>query len=607
MADITKLGRLIAGANRNVDLTTNALVVGSLKIGAQELTELILGNLIALQDGSDFADGSGAHTHDGRYRTEAELSSNANGEGASMIGIEDSAALFTATTVEGALAEAIQAAQGANEANEISYDNTASGLTATDVQGAIDEVEGRLDTAESNISSNTSNIALKANDADVLKKDGSVALEGNMSMGGNKLTNVPTPTASTDAANKQYVDDSAAGIDSKEAVRIATTGNITLSGIQTIDGVVGADGDRVLVKDQTDATENGIYDMASGAWARSTDFDGTPASEVQGGALTFVTEGSANINTSFRLTGTGNKNLGSDPLDWIVYSRAESTTASGGIQKVGLDFSIDTDGEGLDATGQLSLELDGATLSKSASGVKVADLGVDTAQIADDAVSKVKINADVAGLGLGQAAAGELDVQVDDVTTEISGGNVIVKDGGISDAKVASGSNLEEAVTFFGSTDISGAEAEQLTDGSIADSLHKHTSLDAIKVAGEAFGANVTKVVRLGISGETAGRVYATSQDASASDLFYMIGLVSPSASISAGSNIDIKTEGTLTLGSGDTNFNAADIGKPVFLTTTGDFSVTAPSGADVAVYRIGIVEDVDKIFIDKQFMYIDA
>lgn len=60
----------------------------------------------------------------------------------------------------------------------------------------------------------------------------------------------------------------------KAPVRLATTANITLSGLQTVDGVTTVAGDRVLVKDQTDQTENGIYVASTGPWRRSTDFDG---------------------------------------------------------------------------------------------------------------------------------------------------------------------------------------------------------------------------------------------------------------------------------------------------------------------------------------------
>lgn len=88
----------------------------------------------------------------------------------------------------------------------------------------------------------------------------------------------------------------------KAPCRVATTANITLSGEQTIDGVAAVDGDRVLVKDQTDTIENGIYDVSTGAWTRARDFDG--ANDVKDGTLVLVTDGALNGQYLFQVSGT---------------------------------------------------------------------------------------------------------------------------------------------------------------------------------------------------------------------------------------------------------------------------------------------------------------
>jgi phage-related tail fiber protein len=86
----------------------------------------------------------------------------------------------------------------------------------------------------------------------------------------------------------------------KAPVRVATTANITLSGEQTIDGVAVVADDRVLVKDQTDTTENGIYNAAAGAWSRAADFDGNR--DVRQGTLVNVYAGTVGGGHIYRCT-----------------------------------------------------------------------------------------------------------------------------------------------------------------------------------------------------------------------------------------------------------------------------------------------------------------
>src|SRR6266540_2588677 len=105
---------------------------------------------------------------------------------------------------------------------------------------------------------------------------------GDVALGSHKLTGVADPQNPQDAATKAYV-------------RAATTGNVTLSGTQTIDGVDLIAGDRVLVKDQTAAATNGIYVVAAGAWNRSGDAD--TGAKVTGGMFTFVEEGTTNADS----------------------------------------------------------------------------------------------------------------------------------------------------------------------------------------------------------------------------------------------------------------------------------------------------------------------
>jgi len=154
-----------------------------------------------------------------------------------------------------------------------------------------------------------------------------------LTMNSQKITNLAAPTDANDAATKAYVDAARAGLDVKDSVRAATTANITLSGEQTIDGVSVVAGNRVLVKNQSTASENGIYVAAAGAWARATDFDSD--AEVTPGAFAFVEEGTTNGDAGFVLTTNAPITVGSTSLTFAQFSGAGTILAGDGLTKDG--------------------------------------------------------------------------------------------------------------------------------------------------------------------------------------------------------------------------------------------------------------------------------
>lgn len=163
------------------------------------------------------------------------------------------------------------------------------------------------------------------------------ATSADFSMNGYKITNLADPTSDQDAATKYYVDSVAQGLDVKASVVAATTANITLSGAQTIDGVSIVAGDRVLVKNQTNAADNGIYVAASGAWARSADAN-TWAELVS--AYTFVEDGSTYADTGWVCTVNQGGTLGVTPITWSQFSGAGTYVAGTGLTLTGNTFSI---------------------------------------------------------------------------------------------------------------------------------------------------------------------------------------------------------------------------------------------------------------------------
>lgn len=164
------------------------------------------------------------------------------------------------------------------------------------------------------------------------------------------FTGVPAaPTASagtnttqiaTTAFVQTAVDTARMGLDVKESVRVATTANITLSGAQTIDGVSVVAGNRVLVKNQDTASQNGIYVCAAGAWSRATDADSD--AEVTAGMFTFVTEGTANADSGWVLSTNDAITVGTTALAFTQFSGAGQIDAGAGLTKSGTTLNVVT-------------------------------------------------------------------------------------------------------------------------------------------------------------------------------------------------------------------------------------------------------------------------
>lgn len=174
-----------------------------------------------------------------------------------------------------------------------------------------------------------------------LDADG-VHANATLDMHSNRIQNLLDPTSAQHAATKAYVDNLIQGIKAKTAVRVATTTNGTLASAfangQTVDGVTLATGDRILLKNQTTASQNGIYTVnASGAPTRATDADsGTELS----GMFVFVMEGTTNADTGWLCTNDGTITLGTTALTFVQFSQAGVITAGTGLTKTGNSIAI---------------------------------------------------------------------------------------------------------------------------------------------------------------------------------------------------------------------------------------------------------------------------
>ena len=176
---------------------------------------------------------------------------------------------------------------------------------------------------------------------------GSVVFDTSPAIASPTLTGtvtVPTPTNNTDAATKAYVDTIKQGsIDIKDSVRVASTANIAIGSAlvnsSTIDGVTVATGNRVLLKNQTDASENGIYAVvASGAASRT--LDANTNTLVTNGMYTFVSEGTASNATGYVLTTVDPITLDTTNLTFTQFSGAGQIDAGAGLTKTGNTLDV---------------------------------------------------------------------------------------------------------------------------------------------------------------------------------------------------------------------------------------------------------------------------
>jgi hypothetical protein len=167
-------------------------------------------------------------------------------------------------------------------------------------------------------------------------------IDTKLDLAGGTLTGALTlsgdPTNALHAATKQYVDAVAIGLDVKASVRASTTANITLSGEQTIDGVAVVAGDRVLVKDQTTGSENGIYVASLTGWSRAEDAD--TSAEVTSGMFTFVEEGTTQSTSGWVLQTSGSITLGTTALVFAQFTGGSSYSAGSGIDITGSVISV---------------------------------------------------------------------------------------------------------------------------------------------------------------------------------------------------------------------------------------------------------------------------
>jgi len=278
--------------------------------------------------------------------------------------------------------------------------------------------------------------------------------------------------------NKTYVDQVANGLDVKASVRVATTANLSATynnsngtltasanGAISIDGVTLSVGDRVLVKDQTSQVQNGIYKVtttggASAAFVLTRTPDADEASEVTGGAFTFVEEGTANADNGYVATHNGTPTLGTTNITFDQFSGAGQISAGDGLSKTGNTIDVNVDDSSIEIAADTlqvkALGITNAMLAGSIANTKLTNSTITmTADSGSNAVDLGDTFTLTGGIGIDTAVSGDtvtITLNQEQVEDYVSGllvageGIDLTYDDGAGtltvDAEIATSSNL---------------------------------------------------------------------------------------------------------------------------------------------------------------------
>ena len=256
--------------------------------------------------------------------------------------------------------DAIKLADGSVTNAEFQYINTLSSNAQDQLTAKLVKASNLSDVASATTS--RSNLGL-----------GTIATQASnsVSVTGGSITGMGTPSGNTDVANKSYVDQAIAGLRNRTVAECASTANVNLSnGLEAgdaIDGVTLVAGDRVLIKNNTDATENGLYlAVANGAGAASRDPEHDTIAELSGGMIT-VNQGSSNDNKIFLCTTDSDGSIGSTSIVYTIITPSNTgTVESVGITQSGSEFTIGN--TPITSTGNITLNVNSISATKIGNG-----------------------------------------------------------------------------------------------------------------------------------------------------------------------------------------------------------------------------------------------
>ena len=243
---------------------------------------------------------------------------------------------FSQNEIQNAKVQNLASDPSSPVAGQIWYNTTTGKLMVRDGSANVD-VTARANHSGTQLAATISDLASVVQ---ATRLDQFAAPTAALSANGQRVTGVADPVSAQDAATKGYVDAAVNGTDWKQSVRAATTVDITLSGLQTVDGISLAGNDRVLVKNQAAVENNGLYVASSGAWVRTSDADSN--AEVTAGLTVMVEEGVTMADSQWRLITDGAITVGSTSLDFAQIGAGTTYSAGAGVSIVGNTVAVDT-------------------------------------------------------------------------------------------------------------------------------------------------------------------------------------------------------------------------------------------------------------------------
>jgi hypothetical protein len=397
---------------------------------------------------------------------------------------------------------------------------------------------------------NTSDVNKPVSSATQTALDGKLSLSGG-TMTGNLILNAD-PTNSLGAVTKQYVDAAVNNINIHESVVAATTGNVNLNnGVENndvLDGVTLSTGNRILVKNQNTASQNGIYIVAAnGAPSRATDYDA--AGEVSAGDFIFVKGGTVNANTGWIQTADVTT-VGTDSITFTQFSGAGTYTAGTGLSLTGTTFAIDSTVATLSKTQTLTNK----TLTSPTITGTGAIAGTFTGNLTGNVTGDVSGNA-------GTVTNGVYTTDTGTVTS------TMIADGTIVNADINASAAI--AKTKISGTAITAADTATVTNAMLAGSIaNNKLTNSSITVNGTQFNLGDTNTIK------------ASTTNA------LTIGTGLSGTSFDGGSGVTIAIDSTVATLTGSQTLTNKTLTSPVIATISNTGTLTLPTSTDTLVGR---------------------